>query len=356
MGRAEILQGRPASAWDAISLLVAYEGPMPRETDSAPEHAPCADATEGAWRIVLGASHYAERAAAAAERAAFAMADGTELRMVPLGDRDAVIEWRPGTGWQPALRPGDPRQALVDLYLPICSATEANPITVGHLGQSLDGFIATHAGESQDVTGRENIVHLHRMRALCDAIVVGAGTVAADDPQLNTRLVPGPSPIRVVLDPARRLSDHYRVFQDHAADTLYVCARSLTRASEPRIGRAHVVGVEGTTEGVDLTALMGLLRARGCRRVFVEGGGVTVSMFLEAGLLDRLQMAIAPLLIGDGRPAIRLTLRAALTDCHRPRYRVFRMGGDVLFDCEFGTDGVAHDAAGADTLPLARII
>ena len=63
------------------------------------------------------------------------------------------------------------------------------PITVGHLGQSLDGFIATHAGESQYVTGEENILHMHRMRALCDAIVVGAGTVAADDPQLTTRLV-----------------------------------------------------------------------------------------------------------------------------------------------------------------------
>ena len=95
----------------------------------------------------------------------------------------------------------DPRHALIDLYLPICSATGARPITVGHLGQSLDGFIATHAGESQFVTGEENILHLHRMRALCDAVVVGAGTVAADDPQLTTRHVSGPSPLRVVLDP-----------------------------------------------------------------------------------------------------------------------------------------------------------
>ena len=81
------------------------------------------------------------------------------------------------------------------------------------------------------------------------------------------------------------------------------------------------------------------LRARGCHRIFVEGGGVTVSMFLEANLLDRLQIAIAPLLIGDGRPAIRLPPRTALSDCHRPRYRVFRMGADVLFDCEIGPDG-----------------
>ena len=76
------------------------------------------------------------------------------------------------------------------------------------------------------------------------------------------------------------------------------------------------------------------LRARGCARIFVEGGGVTVSAFLEANLLDRLQIAIAPLLIGDGRPAIRLRPPDALGDCHRPRYRVFRMGADVLFDCD----------------------
>ena len=70
---------------------------------------------------------------------------------------------------------------------------------------------------------------------------------------------------------------------------------------------------------------------------------VTVSMFLEANLLDRLHMAIAPLLIGDGRPAIRLRPPAALGDCVRPRYRVFRMGGDVLFDCELGDNAAGGD-------------
>jgi diaminohydroxyphosphoribosylaminopyrimidine deaminase / 5-amino-6-(5-phosphoribosylamino)uracil reductase len=86
--------------------------------------------------------------------------------------------------------------------------------------------------------------------------------------------------------------------------------------------------------------------------VFVEGGGVTVSMFLEANLLDRLHMTVAPLIIGDGRPAIRLPARALLGDCHRPSYRVFRMGGDVLFDCDLRSRG--DDAAASDT--ITRII
>jgi riboflavin biosynthesis pyrimidine reductase len=95
-----------------------------------------------------------------------------------------------------------------------------------------------------------------------------------------------------------------------------------------------------------------MLRERGCSRIFVEGGGVTVSMFLEANLLDRLQMTVAPLIIGDGRPAIRLPARALLDDCHRPSYRVFRMGGDVLFDCDLRARG--DDAAASDA--ITRII
>ena len=303
-----------------------------------------------AWAIVLGAANEADRAAELNQPVAFAAtippeSDAAELRVVSRESRDAVVGWRPGAGWDVLLPADDSAHALIDLYLPICSATVARPITVGHLGQSLDGFIATHAGESQYVTGEENIRHLHRMRALCDAVVVGAGTVAADDPQLTTRHVSGPSPVRVVLDPTRRLADHYRVFNDDSADTLYVCSRSLAGEGETHFGRATMVAVEDSGVGIDVTEVLRLLRARGCHRIFVEGGGVTVSMFLEANLLDRLQIAIAPLIIGDGRPAIRLSPRSALSDCHRPRYRVFRMGADVLFDCDFGADANSPSAA-----------
>jgi diaminohydroxyphosphoribosylaminopyrimidine deaminase / 5-amino-6-(5-phosphoribosylamino)uracil reductase len=229
-------------------------------------------------------------------------------------------------------------------------------LTVGHLGQSLDGFIATHSGESQFVTGEENILHLHRMRALCDAVVVGAGTVAADDPQLTTRRVPGPHPLRVVLDPARRLADHYKVFVDDSAETLYICTSAVVEPDETHMGLAPIRTVADAPNGMDAAAVLGLLRERGCHRIFVEGGGVTVSMFLQADLLDRLQMAIAPLIIGNGRPAIRLPARDALSECRRPRYRVFRMGGDVFFDCDLRNMGEGPEA-GSDTLPVVtRII
>jgi diaminohydroxyphosphoribosylaminopyrimidine deaminase/5-amino-6-(5-phosphoribosylamino)uracil reductase len=295
--------------------------------------------TGEAWSVVLDAASHAEPLARKNQHAAFALGADGRLCAVAPGHPDAVITWHPDTAFELVLPADDPRHAMIDLYLPICGATNAHPITVGHLGQSLDGFIATHSGESQFVTGEENILHLHRMRALCDAVVVGAGTVAADDPQLTTRHVSGPSPLRVVLDPTRRLAEHYKVFNDDSAVTLYVCAKSLMREKETHFGRASIVAVDEGPDGVDVGEVLRMLRARGCHRTFVEGGGVTVSMFLEANLLDRLQITIAPLLIGDGRPAIRLPPRTALSDCHRPRYRVFRMGADVLFDCEIGPDG-----------------
>ncbi len=305
---------------------------------------------------MLGAASQAETLAQTNQDAAFALAGGGQLRAVAPGHPDAVIAWRRDAGFTLALGPDDPRHAMIDLYLPICSATNARPMTVGHLGQSLDGFIATHSGESQYVTGEENILHLHRMRALCDAVIVGAGTVAADDPQLTTRHVSGPSPVRVVLDPTRRLAEHYKVFNDDSAVTLYVCARSLVRQGETQFGRATLVAVGEGPDGVDITEVVRLLRGRGCDRIFVEGGGVTVSMFLEANLLDRLQIAIAPLLIGDGRPSIRLPARTTLSDCHRPRYRVFRMGADVLFDCEIGPDGNNAVSGPDPQAPITRVI
>lgn len=328
---------------------------MPR-ADTAPPPIPGREShADDAWRILLAAAGAGARAAARGQRAEFAMGDEGALREVPEGDRDALVGWRPGDGWTARLAADDPRHALLDLYLPICSATTERPMTIGHLGLSLDGFIATETGESQFVTGPENILHLHRMRALCHAVVVGAGTVAADNPQLTTRLVPGPNPLRVVFDPTRRLTAEYRIFEDDSVPTWYVCARSELRAGETHVGAARVVGVgDGGTRSA-VTETLRLLREEGCARVFVEGGGVTVSAFLEANLLDRLQMAFAPLIIGDGRPAIRVPGRATLGDCRRPQYRVFRMGGDVLFDCDLAS-GTAPDEGAIGTSPVTRII
>jgi diaminohydroxyphosphoribosylaminopyrimidine deaminase/5-amino-6-(5-phosphoribosylamino)uracil reductase len=325
--------------------------------ETAPDERDLTGEDEFAWSVLLAASEASERLELGGEVAAFGITHEGQLQPLRRGEAaEAVITWRPGLGWESHWPDADPRTPMMDLYLPICSGTSARPVTVGHLGQSLDGFIATHAGESRWVTGQENLLHMHRLRALTDAVIVGAATVAMDDPQLTTRLVPGPNPLRVVLDPSRRLGDQFRIFNDPSAETLYVCAQSALAAGPARLGLATIVGVDGSSDGLDVQAVMQLLHARGCARVFVEGGGVTVSMFLEANLLDRLHMAIAPLLIGDGRPAIRLRPQAALGDCTRPRYRVFRMGGDVMFDCELGGDAGPSPDANLPIRSVTRVI
>jgi diaminohydroxyphosphoribosylaminopyrimidine deaminase / 5-amino-6-(5-phosphoribosylamino)uracil reductase len=312
--------------------------------------------TDPAWDIVLAASALAEELEQQSRAAAFGLDEHGRLQPLAVDGPDSVIVWSRESRWQLRLPPDDPRTPLLDLYLPICAGTTARPVTVGHLGQSLDGFIATHSGDSQFVTGSDNLVHLHRMRALCGVVVVGAGTVAADDPQLTTRYVTGPNPLRVIFDPTRRLAPTYRVFNDDAAETLYVCQRSRIGSGESHMGNAAIVGVDDAGPERDVAQLLSLLRARGFARVFVEGGGVTVSAFLEANLLDGLQIAIAPVLIGDGRPAIRLAPYASLRDCRRPAYRVFRMGGDVLFDCELNAQANGIDAGPARIPSVARII
>jgi riboflavin-specific deaminase-like protein len=186
------------------------------------------------------------------------------------------------------------------------------------------------------------------MRALSDAVLVGAETVAADDPRLTTRLVAGANATRVVLDPRRRLSPDRRVFRDGEADTLLCCERTRLLPDEHRHGQAELIGIPRGTDGLDLDSLLSALAARGLHRIFIEGGGTTVSRFLENGCLSRLQIAVAPLVIGGGRPGVRLPPNARLADALRPPTRIFRMGEDVLYDFDLGPAPKPHAPGESD--------
>jgi riboflavin-specific deaminase-like protein len=223
-------------------------------------------------------------------------------------------------------------EQMLDLYLPLCLGDEAAKLAFGHMGQSLDAQIATSTGASKYVTGPENIRHMHRLRALCDAVVVGADTVDRDDPQLTTRLVPGDNPTRVVIDPALRVTTARKVFQDGAAPTLVICAHGHG-GNGRRVGGAEVVEVAAEGRMLPPGAILEALAERGLGRVFVEGGGVTVSRFVAARTLARLHVTICPIFIGRGRPGISLPSIDDLGDALRPRTRRFDFGDDVLFDC-----------------------
>lgn len=242
---------------------------------------------------------------------------------------------------------------LFGFYKPLLDARTAltadprhSPWLVAQLGLSLDGCVATRSGESQFVTGPGSLVHLHRLRALSDAVLVGAGTVAADDPQLTTRRVPGPQPVRVVLDPSARLDGRARVLRDGQAPTLWLCDTRHRESARVRLAAeaadargAEVVGIDGLLApsargGFDPKAVVSALAARGLRLLFIEGGGVTVSRFLAVGSLDRLHLIFAPLLIGGGRPGLHLPAREALRDCPRLPARVLPLGDDMLWDLD----------------------
>jgi creatinine amidohydrolase len=247
-----------------------------------------------------------------------------------------------------AVEPG-----LEELLAPLAGAGEW---VVGQLGQSLDGRIATASGHSHYINGPGDIRRLHAVRALADAVIVGAGTVAADDCRLTVRQVPGRNPVRVVLDPSARLSRDRAVFTDGAAPTLWVVGEGAVSegagagAATSRDGGAEVDprgGHGDGAHGVEMVplreegeagfapaAVLEALHRRGLRRVLVEGGGITVSRFLAAGALDRLHVSVAPLVIGSGRPGITLPEVATLDEALRPPVRHVRLGTDLVFDLE----------------------
>ena len=233
--------------------------------------------------------------------------------------------------WRRLLRRSPAEVALSPLYGPLLAASVAGDdgYVLGRLAQSLDGRIATTSGASHWISGQDDIVHTHRLRALFDAVVIGAGTVRADDPQLTTREVEGPSPVRVVLDTDRRLDARYRIFRE-APETLLLCAADAP--GDDKVGMACVLRLPRAREGLDIGAVLGTLAARGLRRIFVEGGGITVSRFLAAGALDRLHVTVAPLLIGSGIPAFTLPEAASLNEGLRLAWSVHHLGADLLFD------------------------
>jgi riboflavin-specific deaminase-like protein len=315
-----------------------------------------------AWSLILSAARLARNAAWSLEHplALRAGPDGRVAPVDPAHRSHADLLWQPHAGWRTGDHLVDAEAlALFDLYLPFCRARPDTPEIIGHLGQSIDGYIATASGDARFVTGEANIRHLHRMRALSDAVLVGAETVAADDPRLTTRLVPGPNAVRVVLDPRRRLTPERHLFNDGQAETLLCCDHARIRPDECRCGQAELIGVPCVSEGLDLDALLSALAGRGLHRIFIEGGGATVSRFLAAGRLSRLQIAVAPLVIGSGRPGVRLPPTERLADALRPAARLFRMGPDVLYDFDLSTDAFAAvPEPAADAAPgpeLSRI-
>jgi diaminohydroxyphosphoribosylaminopyrimidine deaminase / 5-amino-6-(5-phosphoribosylamino)uracil reductase len=294
-----------------------------------------------AWSLVQAAAQTARRDLHPGKGDRYTF-DGETLTPAT-AEKPAVLAF--DEGWHSLLVPSDERQVYLDLYLPLIRSRLDPPMIIAQLGQSLDGFIATASGHSHFVTGPASIVHLHCLRALSDCVIVGAGTVASDNPRLTTRLVTGINPVRVVLDPRLRLPIAHCVFSDGAAPTLRVRARGVPLSSALVSPDVEDIEVDAPAGKLDLHALSTELRSRGLRTILVEGGGVTVSQFLNAQLIDRMHIVVAPFVIGEGRPGLRVPSPARLEDCVRPPPRVYTLGSDVLFDCDLRGQDAGHNAS-----------
>jgi len=245
-------------------------------------------------------------------------------------EADLVVNSGAGVSWCATRELSPEASDLLDVCIPLCAGPGASHLVVAHLGQSVDGRVATPAGESPEITGLEDVRFTHRMRALFDAVVVGATTAVLDDPRLTTRLVPGKHPVRIVLDPQGRVPHSRHVFHDGKAKTVVVSGAEHAHRHAGLGGHVEVVAVPLEDGELPLRTVLNELSARGLRRVFIEGGGVTVSRFMAAGLVDRLEVAVAPRIIGVGEAAITLDGSAAFLK--NSRCRRFLLGQDVLFD------------------------
>ena len=247
--------------------------------------------------------------------------------------KDYWLQLEASGEWTASGPVGTKTRDLLDLYLPI--QTSPQPV-IGQIAQSVDGRIATEQGHSHYITGQDDILRLHRLRALVDAVIVGAGTANADNPRLTVRRVEGTNPARVVLDPAGRLSPDLAVFVDGSARTIII--RGESSATNPPTGieeiKLPVTASEppGVYRGFAPTEIVEALRIRGLKRLLVEGGGITVSRFLQAGVLTRLHVAVAPMLIGSGRHSLTLLPISNLARALRPPCNRYRLGNDVLYD------------------------
>jgi diaminohydroxyphosphoribosylaminopyrimidine deaminase/5-amino-6-(5-phosphoribosylamino)uracil reductase len=179
------------------------------------------------------------------------------------------------------------------------------PFVVLKLAATLDGRIATIAGDSRWVTGRAARRKVQEMRNRWDAVIVGSETVIRDDPQLTCRMRGGRHPLRVILDARLRSPESARVFSDAPKQTrLYTLAGESAKAKRLRRRGVSVHRGAGDRAG-SLRHVLRDLALSGIKSVLIEGGGVLAARALREGLVDRVALFYAPKLIGgDGRPMV----------------------------------------------------
>lgn len=219
---------------------------------------------------------------------------------------------------------GENGKEFLKLYLPYCflsllALKKQSCVAVSHFAQTIDGKIATVSGKSQWIGNEENLIHAHRMRALCTGILIGNNTLVNDDPSLSVRLVEGENPVKVVVGS----KDRNRSKIEKDGKLVFVTPSS----ADGEIRRCF-----SKENNLNCTELLSYLFKKGIRAIYIEGGSFTTSSFLQANAIDVIQVHIAPIILGSGISSFVLPEADEIGDGKRySKYEFYKIGGEVMF-------------------------
>jgi len=217
-------------------------------------------------------------------------------------------------------------------YLPYCflslkARKLKRAVTITHFAQTLDAKIATNTGDSKWIGNSENLIHAHRMRAVCDGVLVGSRTVEADNPKLNVRHVSGKNPVRIVLGNPK--SD-FKSLVACSKEKILIFGKEKLTVSPPL--ESIVLPSNCLALGIQPLAILTKLYQLGIHSVYIEGGAKTTSNFVNSKAVDILQLHIAPMIFGSGKASITLpnieTVKEAISF---QEYNFLPFGDSMMF-------------------------
>ena len=216
-------------------------------------------------------------------------------------------------------------------YIPYCflslkAKVEKRAISIAHFAQSLDGKIATSSGDSKWIGNEENLIHAHRMRALCDAILIGKETLNADQPSLTVRKVAGDNPRRVIIGSP---NVKYDCLLNACREDQILWIGKEASLVNGQVQYCQMASKNGKIAALDILAL---LYQQGLHSVYIEGGAKTTSHFLNDRGVDILQLHIAPIVFGSGVQSIVLPPITTVNESIQFQYFQFQhIGESVMF-------------------------